>query len=60
MKDIVNDYLLVKLIFEIILQNVEKSFFENSIFEGVCGKALVLRGLKEYTVSQSCFTIIAS
>ena len=51
MKDIVHDYLLVKSIFKIITENVEKSIFENSIFEGVCGKAPVLKGLKEYTVS---------
>ena len=51
MKDIVHDYFLVKLIFEIISENVKNSFNENSIFEGVCGKALVLKGLKENTVS---------
>ena len=39
MKDIVHGYLLIKLIFKILSEKVEKSVFENSIFLGACGKA---------------------
>ena len=38
MNDIVYGYLLIRLIFKIISEKVEKSVIENSIFLGVCGK----------------------
>ena len=52
MKDIVHVYLLNDLIFEIIFEKVEKSFFEKYHFLRLCEKAHIL-GLQRVKLSLS-------